>query len=81
MNKAVFLIACIMTVEMICTAVNRALAPYVDAFYSYGLMLSCIFIALLWGSAYASRRPPPVSPSKALVPLGSTGSSVSLFGR
>lgn len=81
MNKAAFLLACLMTVEMIVTAINRALAPYVDAFYSYGLLLSCVFIALLWGSAYASRRRPPALPSKDLVPQGSTGSSVCLFGR
>lgn len=81
MNKAALLLAFLMTVEMICTAINRALAPYVDAFYSYGLLLSCVFIALLWGSAYASRRPPRASSSKALVLPGSTGSSVSLFGR
>ena len=81
MNKAVFLIACIITAEMIVSAINRTLAPYVDAFYDYGFLLSCVFIGSLWGSAHAAARRPPASPSKAQDQPGSAGSSVSLFGR
>lgn len=81
MNKAAFLLAFLMTVEMIVTAINRALAPYVDAFYSYGLLLSCVFIVLFWGSAFAARHRLPATASKDPVPQVSTGSSVCLFGR
>ena len=70
MGKFAFVLSIFMLLGMIFGAIDRALAPYEDAFYHYGLLLSIAFIALLWGVGLDDRLtrmendPPSKSPKQ-----------------
>ena len=49
MNRFVFPLAMLLLVELICSAINKALAPYEAAFWTWGGYASLAFIGFLWG--------------------------------
>ena len=49
MNRFVFPLAMLLLVELICSAINKALAPYEAAFWTWGGYVSLAFICFLWG--------------------------------
>lgn len=55
MKFFVFPLALMLLIELIITGINKALAPYTEAFWDYGLLASLVFISLFWGSALDTR--------------------------
>lgn len=72
--RPVTIIAVIIAAEMLIGGINRAMAPFVSAFYEYGLYLSIAFIGLLWGSALDDRLHRMESQNKDPAPPGSAAS-------
>lgn len=81
MRHPVTILSVIILAEMVIGGVNRTLAPFVDAFYEYGLYLSIAFIAFLWGVALDERLHRMDAESKDQEPQGSKAFSLLRFGR
>lgn len=81
MNRAVYILAMAMLIEMLFSAINRALAPYEAAFFRYGgvvVMVILLVCALVerW-RRHGQARPRTTDPA----PPVSTTTSVVLFRR